>query len=144
MNENIESQELSLGWIGCNLFIQMVGYRALDPPPFAWLELAASLVALYMTVLILTTQRREDQLAQHREQLTLELAILSETKTAKITSTAIEILRASITILNKSLKKLLMVSLSEQNDMCCFGGTGKTDRSNVYLGKDSLMRCLTC
>jgi uncharacterized membrane protein len=35
-------------------------------------------------VLILATQRREDQLAQRREQLTLELAILGEQKTAKI------------------------------------------------------------
>ena len=37
-----------------------------------------------MTVLILTTQRREDEMAGHREQLTLELAILSEQKSAKI------------------------------------------------------------
>ena len=35
-------------------------------------------------VLILATQRREYQLAQLREQLTLELAILSEQKTAKV------------------------------------------------------------
>jgi uncharacterized membrane protein len=34
--------------------------------------------------LILGTQRRADQLASHREQLTLELAILSEQKSAKI------------------------------------------------------------
>ncbi len=37
-----------------------------------------------MTVLILSTQRRDDELASHREQLTLELAILSEQKAAKI------------------------------------------------------------
>jgi uncharacterized membrane protein len=37
-----------------------------------------------MVVLILATQRREDQLAQHREQLILELALLSEQKTAKV------------------------------------------------------------
>jgi len=43
-----------------------------------------ALTALYMTVLILTTQRREDEFAAHREQLTLELAILSEQKSAKI------------------------------------------------------------
>ena len=41
-------------------------------------------MALYMTTLILATQRREGELAGHREQLTLELAILSEQKTAKI------------------------------------------------------------
>lgn len=37
-----------------------------------------------MVVLILATQQREYQLAQLREQLTLELAILSEQKTAKV------------------------------------------------------------
>ena len=42
------------------------------------------LLALYVTLLILTTQRREDQLAGYREQLTLELAILGEQKSAKI------------------------------------------------------------
>ena len=36
-----------------------------------------SLGALYIALLILTTQRRQERLAQHREQLTLELTILS-------------------------------------------------------------------
>jgi uncharacterized membrane protein len=47
---------------------------------------AVSLAALYTTVLILATQRRENELASHHEHLTLELAILSEQKTAKIIS----------------------------------------------------------
>jgi uncharacterized membrane protein len=34
--------------------------------------------------LILITQRREDELAGHRDQLTLQLGILSEQKSAKI------------------------------------------------------------
>ncbi len=37
-----------------------------------------------MTVMILSTQRREDELAGHREQLTLQLAILGDQKAAKI------------------------------------------------------------
>jgi len=72
------------GWIGLNLLCPALGYRAPDPPPFAWLAGAVSLVSLYMVVLILATQRREDQLAQHRELLILELAILGEQKTAKV------------------------------------------------------------
>jgi uncharacterized membrane protein len=51
---------------------------------FASAALAVSLVLLYLVVVILATQRREYQLAQLREQLTLELAILSEQKTAKV------------------------------------------------------------
>ena len=73
-----------IGWVGLNLIAAGLGYRAFDPPPFPWLGLATSVVSLYMVVLVLTTQRREDQLAQHREQLTLEVAIVNETKTAKI------------------------------------------------------------
>ena len=41
-------------------------------------------LALYVTLTILASQRRADQLASRREQLTLELAIIAERKTAKI------------------------------------------------------------
>ena len=75
---------IAAGWIGLNLLVAALGYRPIDPPPFPGLGLAVSLVSLYIVVLILATQRREYQLAQLREQLTLELAILSEQKTAKV------------------------------------------------------------
>jgi uncharacterized membrane protein len=73
-----------IGWIGLNLLGAALGYRPVDPPPFTWLGGAVSLVSLYMVVLVLATQRREDLLARHRELLLLELAILSEQKTAKV------------------------------------------------------------
>ena len=72
------------GWILLNLLLPAFGYKAWDDPPFSWLQGATGVAALYMTILILATQRREDQLASHREQLTLELGILSEQKAAKI------------------------------------------------------------
>lgn len=72
------------GWIVANLAAPALGSHAWDPPPFYWLQGAVALSALYITALILSTQRRENTLAQHREQLTLELAILSEQKAAKI------------------------------------------------------------
>ena len=73
-----------VGWIGLNLLIAALGYHAIDSPPFSWLQGAVSLVSLYMVVLILVTQRRADLLSQHREQLTLELAMLGEQKTTKV------------------------------------------------------------
>jgi uncharacterized membrane protein len=73
-----------VGWVSFNLLVAALGYRAIDPAPFSGLAGAVSLASLYMVVLILATQRREDQLAQHREQLILELALLSEQKTAKV------------------------------------------------------------
>jgi uncharacterized membrane protein len=73
-----------VGWMSLNLLAAVLGYRPIDPPPFSGLGGAVSLVSLYMVVLILATQRREDQLAQHREHLILELALLGEQKTAKV------------------------------------------------------------
>ncbi len=73
-----------LCWVLANLGAAWLGLEPVDPPPFAWLAGIVGLMALYMTALILATQRREDQLAGHREQFTLELAILGEQKSAKI------------------------------------------------------------
>ena len=77
---------LVTSWIGLNCFLLAVGKRPIDEPPFYWMQGAVALAALYMTVFILATQRREDELASRHEQLTLELAMLSEQKTAKIIS----------------------------------------------------------
>jgi uncharacterized membrane protein len=54
-----------------------------DPELLA-LELGAALAALLISVLILVTQRREDRLAERREKLSLELALLNEQKSTKI------------------------------------------------------------
>lgn len=75
---------LSLGmalWIGVTLAVKRQG---IDEPSFGWLELAATCAALLVAVLILVTQRHQDQLAERRGQLTLELAILADKKNAKI------------------------------------------------------------
>ena len=70
-------------WIGTNLLLGAVS-RAFDAPPFQALQEVGEALGLYITVLILINQRREDELIQAREQLTLELAILGEQKNAKI------------------------------------------------------------
>jgi uncharacterized membrane protein len=71
-------------WISLNLLAATNGYPFIDSPPFPWLGTAVSLLSLYMVIVILATQRREDQLGRRRELLILELAILSEQKTAKV------------------------------------------------------------
>lgn len=90
-----------IGWIAVNLIAAALGYRPVDPPPFAWLEGAVSLVSLYMVVLILATQRNEEELAQHRELLNLELAILTEQKTAKVIELLEEVRRDNPLIHNR-------------------------------------------
>ena len=71
-------------WIGLNLLIFGVGHIPPDPPPFPWLGFVLSLSSLYMVLLVYASQRRDDELAELREQLTLELAFLNERKTAKV------------------------------------------------------------
>jgi uncharacterized membrane protein len=71
-------------WVLGNGYGARLGYTPIDPPPFSWLQGAISLSALSVTVIILTSQRRADKLAGLRAQLTLELAILGEQKTAKV------------------------------------------------------------
>jgi uncharacterized membrane protein len=73
-----------VGWGSLNGLAAALGYRALDPPPFAWLAAAASLASLYLVILILTTQIGDDRLTQRLELLNLELTILSEQKIAKV------------------------------------------------------------
>jgi uncharacterized membrane protein len=73
-----------IGWISANLILLWSGAVPPDPPPFQWLQCTASVAAVFITALILSTQRREDGLARHRDQLTLELSILGERKSAKI------------------------------------------------------------
>ena len=71
-------------WVGWNLLANEFGYTAIDPPPFVGLASAAAVVSLFLVILILVSEQRADALAERREQLTLELALLSELKTAKI------------------------------------------------------------
>ncbi|MCB8877969.1 DUF1003 domain-containing protein [Acidisoma silvae] len=71
-------------WLGVNIFARPFGRTQWDAPPFDYLQGLLTLLALYVTILILITQRRDDKLTAHRDQLTLQLAILGEQKSAKI------------------------------------------------------------
>lgn len=73
-----------VGWMLINSVPHWFGIEEFDPPPFFWLGTVATLTSLYLVMLILATQRRERVLAKHHEQLTLQLTMLSEQKTAKI------------------------------------------------------------
>jgi uncharacterized membrane protein len=75
---------LSLGtWIGWHV-AWGAGAAVPDPRPFEWFEGIGTWAALFMTALILATQRRADEFAEARERLMLELALLGEKKSAKL------------------------------------------------------------
>ncbi len=101
---------LMIAWTAGNLIVLAIGHKPWDEPPFSWLQGATGVAALYMTILILATQRREDQLASHREQLTLELGILSEQKAAKIIQLLEELRRDSPDVRNRVDHEALALS----------------------------------
>jgi uncharacterized membrane protein len=71
-------------WAGTNIALRQMHAVPFDPAPFAYLQGLISTAALFMTVLILTSQRHENKLAEHRAQLTLQLAMVGEQKIAKL------------------------------------------------------------
>jgi len=72
------------GWIGLNEYVAASGKAAPDPYPYPFLSLTVSTGALVLAAMILIAQKHDDELATLRDQLTLELAILAEQKTAKM------------------------------------------------------------
>lgn len=70
-------------WLVWNLVGPAFGYHAFDPPPFSGLANAACVLALGVSILIIITQRHETELAERRAELTLQLAIVNEQKSAK-------------------------------------------------------------
>jgi uncharacterized membrane protein len=82
-------------WVVGNSLANRLGLEPIDPPPFAWLEAAATLFSLFLVVLLLVAQKHEDELNAHRDTLTLELAILSEHKIAKVIQLLEELRRDS-------------------------------------------------
>ena len=71
-------------WIAGNYVARLMGSHALEEFPFPDLEFVATITALVVALLILTTQRHEEELADKRARLTLQIAVLSEKKIAKL------------------------------------------------------------
>lgn len=71
-------------WMLVNSLFPLFGQSTRDAPPFFWLQGAVGLGALLMTTVILITQNRQGKLAERREQLDLQMSLLTEQRTAKI------------------------------------------------------------
>jgi uncharacterized membrane protein len=82
-------------WSGTNLALPALRMKPFDAPPFPWLMDAVTVAALLIAALIVTTQRRANKLADLREQMTLELGLLNDQKTAKIIALLEELRRDS-------------------------------------------------
>jgi len=84
-----------VAWVALNGVAEYLGASPPDPPPFAWMGLVLTFAALLIAVLILTSQRRADRLANLRQQMTLEAALMTEQKARKIVELLEELRRDS-------------------------------------------------
>jgi len=90
-----------IAWIAGNLLLaRFTGWR-FDGVAFPWLQGAGELATIYITTLVLMSQRHKDELSELREQLTLEIAIMTEQKGAKIIALIEELRRDSPTLVNR-------------------------------------------
>jgi uncharacterized membrane protein len=71
-------------WMVFNLLPQNWNNLVFDPPPFDWLEKLISLGSLLMTAGVMVRQSRQEQLAEGRAQLSLQINLLTEQKVAKL------------------------------------------------------------
>ena len=74
------------GWIGGNVAARADGVVPFETAPFSDTALVITVAAFLISLLILSAQRFDEELADRRSQLTLQLAILSERKLAKLIS----------------------------------------------------------
>jgi uncharacterized membrane protein len=90
-----------LTWVAGNIVALALFHTAPDPPPFAWLALACTVGSFLMTFMILISANRGDLLDQQRDRLSLQIALLTDRKTAKIISLLEELRRDMPTVRNR-------------------------------------------
>jgi uncharacterized membrane protein len=71
-------------WVVFNLIAPYIGFRSFDEPPFAWLDLLLTFVALITTTVVLIGQNRQTKLEQRRAHLDLQVNLLTEQKVSKL------------------------------------------------------------
>ncbi len=107
-------------WMLGNAVAARLGLRALDPPPYSWLQCATCIAALLMTVAILTTQNRVAKLAQQRAQLDLQVNLVAEEKIAKLVALMEELRRDLPSVKNR--KDSLAEAMTEAVDLDAVAG----------------------
>jgi uncharacterized membrane protein len=99
-----------VAWIAFNSLLAMAGRAPLDPPPYSFLQGMLALLAVYISLSILTAQRRASALADLRAQVTLEHSILAESKAAKMIELLEELRRDDPLIENRSDRQATAMS----------------------------------
>ena len=71
-------------WVVGKCVARGLHHLAWEQQPFPYLELALGFIAVVVALLILSTQLHNEELAEKRSELTLQIALLTERKVAKM------------------------------------------------------------
>ncbi len=71
-------------WVIINVYHRLLNIPLFDSPPFAWLQDIVSVSALFMTIIVLVTQNRQEKFTEQRRHLDLQITLLTERKVSKI------------------------------------------------------------
>jgi uncharacterized membrane protein len=127
-------------WIGGNLVAQAFGGRPLDPPPFPFLEGVLTLIALFMTTIVLIAQNRQTKVEQQHTHLGLQVNILTEQKVTKLID-LIEELRRDLPMVRNRLDpqaEVLRAVTDTAEVLSAIQGVGLADHNEIATkGKSS-------
>lgn len=84
---------LVIAWIAFNALAPAFGLRAIDRPPFQWLQGMLTLIAMLTSTTVLIAQNREARFEQQREHLELQINLLTEQKVTRLISLLEELRR---------------------------------------------------
>jgi uncharacterized membrane protein len=82
-------------WVALNLAVAALHLAPLDRPPFEGLSTAVSVASMLTAITILVASNRRDALDVQRDRLVLQIALLTDRKTAKIIALLEELRRDS-------------------------------------------------
>ena len=80
----ITALTLFLLWIALNLNLAFFTHRSWDAPPFFWLQGLIGVLSLVITATVLISQARQARFSEQRQQLQLQIVLLTEQRSAKI------------------------------------------------------------
>jgi uncharacterized membrane protein len=75
-----------LGWVAWNSLARGAGLPCPDPPPVPAMECAASVLAVVVALMVLTTQNRQARISEARGHLELQVSLVAEQRMAKLIS----------------------------------------------------------
>ena len=74
----------AISWITINLLAKKLGWREFDPVPFFMLQGMVTLCAFFITTIVLIKQNRLARFEEQRQNLELQVNLITEQKTTKL------------------------------------------------------------